>query len=1216
MAQQSIFEYFKPRGNRAIAAFEEYKNEKENPHNPTHHNIWRKSRYITTNVHTFNCGSSSEGTIHILDQQFHNLQAHIIILTGTRQQYDSTEETEHFTWHHLSRSIDNNHTGISFGISHQWAGEARINQRYTLTIQSGRCALLRISGPKVDISLVGVYAPVEARHDPSRQLLFKNLQDVIKRTPKRSFLIVGSDMNTSLHTSRVNSSLLEQVIENCALKASSDLPGFPRDGFSYCQAGKTSLIDYILIRKTDTIQVRDVGGPLCSVQMRKGISDHFPVYMTISVPTFLSRNNKARAGATRTKNRILNWQPIAAQYRKSFLPTREQAICGKVPEVPQLVTQIQASTRLLMQGYPEAGTIEDKWQHIKKALSPDLPDTEIKPRKEWISERTLHEITLRTDKWGIFTDLINHHGLHKNSILPLMKKGIPQDETVKHMTTTGLCDAPTASCVTAAWHEWRQLKADIQKHLREDRQAHYDDAVNQMKVQAARNQISAVWTSLKRIAGERRVRKAVLNNESERCTTDEMTAQAFSQHQVSTMAARSDPTTQPHLALPALTVNQVLNEINGPEGFSIADVHAALASLNWGKATPTDTPPSAVYAISASEVAPQIFDLLVHIIAAGCQPDDWKQTQMAWLLKSDKPPCLRTSYRGVSLIETTAKVATRLSENVISRFLNPPAAFAGSIAGRSTHDLVWTANEVLRRAREHGRQLTMVLVDATAAFDSVEQHGILKALRKSGAPDWAIRLQVLRLQGVRTTTKVGNATSTVFRTRGVPQGSPSGSTLFNYSMIDMEDDLRLHDENLDTRDVINKYDYRLYDENLRRLYFVDDILNWIMSVDKSSVEEDVGAIARELGKRGVMINNKKTVILCTGRKTKAKHSFVIGGLKVEASDCARYLGTIIRFDASHTSDMAERLSLARNAFFRLKKVWRSVTIDVRDKLNVYSASVVSILSYGAEIRPVLRIKHMMTRFESFHAFCVRYITNTWKELSNQDLRKKYGIMSIDTLFRKQRLMYWTNVASNPERKPSVVATFIGKFAWEKTKSSNPMFDTLTDDALRLDCINNTKFAAKTPSRFLLNIKDMPHRYITSTLSHLSDFDRANTLAVVPEEDKQVVCTLCGKKFLDGRGLFAHQRRTHKRAHPIRGLISTPTCPLCKKEFANLDGCRTHWQRVCHGKCPLNLLTALRARATLQPVVLGRNARQASSAPCPLSLLHHFSAPPPSPAPLI
>jgi hypothetical protein len=1212
MAQQSIFEYFKPRGKRAIAAFEEYKNEKDNPHNPTYHKAWRKSRYVITNVHTFNCGSSTEGSIHILDQQFHILQAHIVILTGTRQQYDSTEDTEHFTWHHLSRSVDNNHTGISFGISHQWAAEAKINQRYTLTVQSGRCGLLRISGPKVDISLVGVYAPVEARQDPSRQALFKNLEDVIKKTPRRSFLIVGSDMNTSLHTTRPNSSLLEQVIENCALKASSDLPGFPRGGFSFCQANRTSLIDYLFLRKADSVHVREVGGPLTSVQMRKGISDHFPVYITLSVPTFLSRNNKARAGVPHQKNKILNWQPISAQYRKSFLPTREQAICGEVPLVPQLVKQIQASTRLSMQNYPEDGSIEDKWQHIKQALSQDLPEAEITPRKKWISERTLNEITQRTDKWGSFTDLLNHHCIHKNVILPLMKKGIPQTETVKHMITTGICDESTATSVTKAWHEWRQLKSDIQKHLREDRQAHYDETFNQLKDHASKNQISAVWKSIKRIAGEKRTRKAVLNDESERCTTDEMTAEAFSQHQVSTMAAKKSPTPQPHLTLPTIPVDQVLHEINGPDGFTIADVSAALASLNWGKATPSDTPPSALYAINAAEVAPQVFDLLVHAIAEGQQPDDWKQTQMAWLLKSDKPASVRASYRGVSLVETTAKVATRLSENVIARFLNPPAAFAGSIAGRSTHDLVFTATEVLRRAKEHGRQLTMALVDATAAFDSVDQQGILDALRKSGAPAWAIRLQVLRLQGIRTTTKVGKATSTVFRTRGVPQGSPSGSTLFNYSMIDMETDLRRHDEDLDTKDVINKYDYRLYDEELRRLYFVDDILNWILSVDKVTVEDDVAAIARELSKRGVMVNNKKTVILCTGRKSKAKHSFVIGGQKVETSDCARYLGTIIRYDASPTSDMAERLSLARNAFFRMKKVWRSATIDVRDKLNIYSASVVSILSYGAEVRPVLRIKHMMTRFESFHAFCVRYITNTWKELSNHDLRKKYGVMSIDTLFRKQRLMYWANVASNPEHKPSVVATFIGKYPWEETKSTNPMFDTLTDDVLRVDCLNDSKLAARTPSRLLLNIKDMPRRYITSVLSHLSDFDRANTLAVVPEEDKKTACTLCGKKFLDGRGLFAHQRRTHKRAHPVRGLINTTTCPWCKKEFPNLDGCRTHWQRVCYTKCPPNLLSALRARASLQPVVLGRNARQASSTPCPLTLLHHFSAPPPAP----
>ena len=181
--------------------------------------------------------------------------------------------------------------------------------------------------------------------------------------------------------------------------------------------------------------------------------------------------------------------------------------------------------------------------------------------------------------------------------------------------------------------------------------------------------------------------------------------------------------------------------------------------------------------MTASQTAAEVHDLLAHDIAAGRQPEDWKEVHLAWLLKHGKPANSRSSYRGISLIETMAKISTRISETIISKYLRPPAAFACSIAGRSTHDLIFVANEVLRRTSEQGREATILLVDATSAFDTIDQQGIINALMRSSAPPWGIRLQILRLRGVKTTTKIGSAASTVFRTRGVPQGSPSGSTL-------------------------------------------------------------------------------------------------------------------------------------------------------------------------------------------------------------------------------------------------------------------------------------------------------------------------------------------------------------------------------------------------------------------------------------------------------
>ncbi len=52
------------------------------------------------------------GAIYIFEQHFQTLEAHLILLTGAQQQFDATEDAEHYTWLHLGLSVDNTHIGI------------------------------------------------------------------------------------------------------------------------------------------------------------------------------------------------------------------------------------------------------------------------------------------------------------------------------------------------------------------------------------------------------------------------------------------------------------------------------------------------------------------------------------------------------------------------------------------------------------------------------------------------------------------------------------------------------------------------------------------------------------------------------------------------------------------------------------------------------------------------------------------------------------------------------------------------------------------------------------------------------------------------------------------------------------------------------------------------------------------------------------------------
>ncbi len=155
-----------------------------------------------------------------------------------------------------------------------------------------------------------------------------------------------------------------------------------------------------------------------------------------------------------------------------------------------------------------------------------------------------------------------------------------------------------------------------------------------------------------------------------------------------------------------------------------------MKTQNWNNASPSWAPLNAVGALSAAAIAEEV--------SARQSQKSWSSTtwvndfQIKWRLKSGKPPLDRASYRGVSLIDTLAKVATRPSETVISKHLGPPINFAGSIRGRSTHHVIITAREIIRRANEQRKQVTAVLVEATSVFDTVDQGNILQELQRGG----------------------------------------------------------------------------------------------------------------------------------------------------------------------------------------------------------------------------------------------------------------------------------------------------------------------------------------------------------------------------------------------------------------------------------------------------------------------------------------------------
>ena len=90
-----------------------------------------------------------------------------------------------------------------------------------------------------------------------------------------------------------------------------------------------------------------------------------------------------------------------------------------------------------------------------------------------------------------------------------------------------------------------------------------------------------------------------------------------------------------------------------------------------------------------------------------------------------------------------------------------------------------------------------------------------------------------------------------------------------------------------------------------------------------------------------------------------------------------------------------------------------------------------------------------------------------------------------------------------------------------------------------------------------------------------------------EGEKQ--CPTCSKRFTTDSKLAVHRRHSHNHRTPLRDMVQEPKCPACKREFASMDGARTH---LTQGKREESQSDAFKARVAqfIPPVEAERRFR--------------------------
>lgn len=336
---------------------------------------------------------------------------------------------------------------------------------------------------------------------------------------------------------------------------------------------------------------------------------------------------------------------------------------------------------------------------------------------------------------------------------------------------------------------------------------------------------------------------------------------------------------------------------------------------------------------------PIISRIVNQSLATGAFPTEYKSAVVRPLLK--KPSLDRDSlknYRPVSNLSFVSKlieraVASQLASHLRDNDLMEPRQSAYR-PGHSTETALLSIHNEIVCALGDGKAVLLVLLDLSAAFDTVHHPTMLSTLESLGVTGTPLKWFESYLSDRSQAVQVGDAKSDPAALDcGVPQGSVLGPILFTMYTSSLGALLREQDVS-----------YHLYADDSQLLLTCDprDPFPAI-----ARMEACIHAVQAWMGCHSLKMNGDKTEILLITSKPMRKAlpdiQLCIDGHNVQPSTSAKNLG--VTFD-HHASMERHITSVCRLSYMQLRRLRRIKKLLPRDVLEaLVHAFVTSRLDY-------------------------------------------------------------------------------------------------------------------------------------------------------------------------------------------------------------------------------------------------------------------------------
>ena len=393
---------------------------------------------------------------------------------------------------------------------------------------------------------------------------------------------------------------------------------------------------------------------------------------------------------------------------------------------------------------------------------------------------------------------------------------------------------------------------------------------------------------------------------------------------------------------------------------------------------------------------------------------------------------------------------------------------------------------------------------------------------------------------------------------------------------------------------------------LKSTVFADDVqeTNITETVeDLQRTVQDSGDVFDEILARDGMARNKDkdehlTCMMGRGSVKRMREVRTPGLVDGRVVEKAKYLGTIATMEGRTSCNVDKRIQAAREGYFCMYGVWGRRGVRKKVVRMIFLANVRGAMLSGmeAEVPTQGELDKMESAICAFARKAMgsegSYVAQDGvrRQHSNTHVRKWMGMPTVESELRARRLKWWKDIVYAPEENVQLLAALFGTMGIEWSTGvltgTVPWVRQLVRDIEEHLAITNgrgvremglsARIEACGPAVLLeAGWKAWARRVRPEQSRQYGMMDKRQCRRDVGAEGgrEETDQYRCGCTLEDGtectyvgskHAVSVHRINAHKRRDPVREMVATSQCPLCRKWFTTVRAAAEHVKASVRG----------------------------------------------------